>query len=557
MSPPRASSPPAAAPASRFAGLAGEFVAGRHLDLLAPLRFLAPGARPVDSPAAPDRRALAAALARANADFGHPRAVERAARLADPATRVVVTGQQTGLFGGPLLALVKAAGAARWAAELEAADGRPTEAVFWMATEDHDWAEVATATALSADGPVDLALGADPVPLAPVGERRVGDAVGPLLARFAALATGEWSAAWLERLAGWWQPQARFGEAFARTHVALLGEAAPLYLDAMLPELKAAERPFLAALIERRAGWGAALAAREAEIVRRGFTPQVAPQPGASPLFLTRAGARRRIEWRGDDRFVLRGDAGEAAVGALLETLEREPAAISPGALARPAIQDAVLGSTLVLLGPGELAYFAQAAASYELLGIAPPTVALRPHALVVDAPARRRLAALGATLDELLERPGAIVERIARAAGGGFVAPVHAEILAALERLEAPAAALDPTLARPFARTRGTVGRALARFATRVEAAATRRDAEAGHRLARLTDLVRPGGVAQERRLATGWFAARWGDGFGPRLAAGLELDPTRLSVIDPATEVPAGVVAASGPAVADKGRP
>jgi len=530
---------PATAPlANRFTGLAGEFVAGRQLDLLAPLRFLAPGARPATSPpVAPDRRALAAALGRANAGFGHPRAAERAARLADPATRVVVTGQQTGLFGGPLLALVKAAGAARWAAELEAADGRPTEAVFWMATEDHDWAEVASATA-------------------PVGDRRVGDAVEPLLARLAALATGEWSSAWLERLAGWWRPQARFGDAFARTQIALLGERAPLYLDAMLPELKEAERPFLAAFIERRAAWGAALAAREAELGRRGFTPQVAPQPGASPLFLTRAGARRRIEWRGDERFALRGERGEAPIGALLETLAREPAAISPGALARPAIQDAVLGSTLVLLGPGELAYFAQAAASYELLGIAPPTVALRPHALVVDASARRRLAALGATLEELLERPGAIRERIARAAGGGFVAPVRSEVLAAVARLEAPAAGLDPALARPFARTRGTVERALARFADRVEATAARRDAEAERRLARLTDLVRPGGVAQERRLATGWFAARWGEGFGARLAAGLDLDPTRLSVLDPAADPSTGAAAVATPADAGKGR-
>ena len=141
-----------------------------------------------------------------------------------------------------------------------------------------------------------------------------------------------------------------------------------------------------------------------------GFAPQVAPQAGVSPLFLVRGRERRRIEWRGGDRFALRGGEGEPEpIARLLETIEGNPAAVSPGVLARPAIQDAVLGSALFLVGPGEMAYLAQAAAAHEVLGVAPPAVALRPHALVLDRRSREHLAELGSTLAELSPTPTAM----------------------------------------------------------------------------------------------------------------------------------------------------
>jgi uncharacterized protein YllA (UPF0747 family) len=267
-------------------GLARSLLAGADRDLLAPLRYLAPGETPSGPPpAAPARAALARALAVANAAYGHPRALELARKLADPVTRVVVTGQQTGLFGGPLLGWVKAAAATRWAEALEAR-GEPAVALFWMATEDHDWAEVAEARFPAALGVRRLALGADPQPLAPVGMRTLGAAVEPLHAELAALHPQPWARPALERLARLWRPDARFGEAFARQLVAGFGGRAPLVLDALLPELKAAERPWLEAIVERREPLARAFAARERALAARGLAPQVAPSPDSSPLFL-------------------------------------------------------------------------------------------------------------------------------------------------------------------------------------------------------------------------------------------------------------------------------
>jgi len=515
-------------------GLPAAFLDGRERDLLVPLRFATPGEPLGFAPPPAERAALARGLAVANAAYGHPGAAALAEKLADPATRVVVTGQQTGLFGGPLLALVKAAAAVRWAEALEAA-GEPAVAVFWMATEDHDFAEVAKTTFLAPDGARSFDLGEDPAPLLPVGMRSVGGRVEGVLAELRATFTSAWFAGWLDRLAAWWRPDARFGEAFARQLVATLGGRSPLVLDALLPELKSAERPFLATLVERRGELDRAIAAREAEIVGRGHALQVAPQPGVSPLFLLRGGERRRIEWRGDDRFALRGADGEQPVAELLETIAENPAVVSPGVLARPAIQDAALGTSVLILGPGETAYLPQAAPAYALLGIAPPALALRPQAVVLDGRQAEHLADLDLGLADLLGDPAAARRKLGERAGGGFVEPVRARVAEILAELQAPATALDPNLEKPYEKTRESVDRALEAFAGKVAAAAARRDELHSQRLDQLVETLQPGGVFQERSLSAGYFPGKYGEGFGAALLDQLDLDPRRLSVVDP----------------------
>lgn len=518
-------------------GLPAAWLAGKETDLLAPLRLLAPGTLPEMAPPAVDRRAIAEGLKRANQAYGHPRAAELAAKLADPATAVVVGGQQTGLFGGPLLALVKAAAAVRYAEALEAA-GRPAVAVFWMATEDHDWAEVESATFLAPTGLLRLALGDDPSPLAPVGVRTIGPEIEGLLAALAGSFPNPRFAEWRARLAEWWAPGARFGDAFARQMVALLGARSPLMLDAMLPELKVAQRPYLARLIEARAEVEAAYLANEERIVARGFELQVAPQRGVSPLFLLRDGARRRIEWSGDAGFRLRGAPGREPaepVGELLALLERDSSLVSPGVLARPAIQDAVLGTTLQIMGPGETAYLAQAAAVYPVLGVAAPWTALRPQVLVFERRQREHVAELGAELEELLFAPEAIAHRLAALAGGGFVSAAREDAERLLDGLRTPAIALDPTLEKPWTKTRDTLLGALDAFAAKVEAAAARRGGVAQQRFGHLRLATRPEGGLQERVISTAWFVGRYGEIFGAALLDQLTLDPRHLVLVDP----------------------
>lgn len=509
---------------------------GRDADLLEPLRFLGSGdPAPLleGDPPPVDRSELAAGLATANAAYGHPAAERLAERLADPATRVVVTGQQPGLYGGPLLTLTKMAAAVRWAEAIEAA-GKPAVAVFWVATEDHDWAEVAQATLLGRDGPETFDLGPDPSPLLPVGMRSLGDTLNEVEERISEV---HHHAAGLELARRWYRPDARVGEAFCRLMVNLLGKRAPLMLDSMLPAVKQVSKPWLLRLVERRDEVAQALAEAEAEVIERGYLLQVKPQPGLSPLFLLRAMERRRIAWSDDGAYTLRGDEGEPRpLAELLATLEENPSVVSPGVLARPAVQDAILGTTLQVMGPAELSYMSQVRAVYPALGIATPWTSLRPQAMLLGERQASYLAELGISLDELFataKGQGALDRLLVTKLGGDFVAPVKRRVDELVEGLRPAVLELDKNLEKPWRKTRDQIGRNLEQLAVKVAAAEARRHQVWGRRLEQLQRACLPGGSLQERKLTVIHFLNRLGTGFADEFCSRLALDPGWLRLI------------------------
>jgi bacillithiol synthase len=536
--------------------LPSAFLEGRDHDLLAPLRWLPPGGelpealvRPGSSASGPeggpdrskDRSPLAQALARANRSYGHPGADRLAGLLADPATAVVATGQQPGLLGGPLYTLTKMIAAVRWARAIEDA-GRPAVAVFWMATEDHDWDEVSQAGFLAPEGLRTFRLGDegdDPDPLLPVGMRTLGPGVRKVLESLGELRSSDRFDDWLETLTRIWRPDARFGEAFARWAVELLGEECPLLLDSMDPGVKQAEAPWLARLVEERAAWEEASAAADRAIEERGHPLQVQPQRGASPLFALRDGERRRIEWRGDDGYALRGTDAVRPVADLLEALAENPGVVSPGVLARPAIQDAILGTDVLLLGPGEASYIAQAAATYRVLdGAFPeggPWIALRPQTLILESHHREKLEEVGVPLAALLGSDEALERRLAGENGAGFVTRARADVEAALDALRSAAVALDPNLERPAEKTRDHVLRALETFEGKATAAAARRDEVRHRRIEKLREVVLPGGTLQERAVCSSHFPGKYGDRLVEAIREQMALDGRRLQVVEP----------------------
>jgi bacillithiol biosynthesis cysteine-adding enzyme BshC len=524
-------------------GLSAAFLAGRDRDLLAPLRFLPPGESPaapfpvLDKESAAARRELAAGLAVSNRGYGHENADAMARKLADPATRVVITGQQPGLLGGPLYSFAKMVAAARWAAAMEA-QGEPAVALYWVATEDHDWAEVSAAVIPTAEGARSFDLGTDPEALAPVGMRTFGPGVEEVLRAAAAAVPGDLYAEWIAAVGRWYRPDARFGEAFSRLMIHMMGAHAPLLLDSMHPALKAAERPWLRRLVERRVEIEEALAARDAEVTGRGHELRVHPQRNLSPLFLLSRGERRRIEWRGADTWGLRGrdDSGNSSGGSiadLLRIIDDNPGVVSPGVLARAAIQDAALGTALFLVGPGELAYMAQASAVYPVLEVAAPWIALRPQTLVLEERQIEKLAGLGLTLADLLGDRHHL-DRVL-AGDGDFVAPVRRRIEEALDELREPTHAADPSLERPLDKTREQILRALDLFGEKAVAAAARRNEVHSRRLEQLREACLPLGKLQERTIAAAHFQGKYGPRFGESFWEQLDLDPRFLHVISP----------------------
>ena len=532
----RSSTPAATGPDLCACGLLGElprrFLDGDDLDLLEPLRFALPGNE--DSLTAPagaalDRAPVAAALRQRNDRYGHSGAVRLTEALADPDTLVVITGQQCGLGAGPLFTLTKAAACTLWAEELTRR-GRPAVPLFWMASEDHDYAEVARAYFPPA-GSRALTLGDDPAPLRPVGDRPLGSAAEGLLDRVVEASPSADYRRRIEDCRQHLRPDRCFTESFARLMIRFLGERCPLLVDSQLPALKSASVPVLSRLIERRDTVDRALEEAAAELERRKIRLPVRSKGGEAPLFLIGDGERRRVVWGANGGYRLRG-GGSGTLEELADTLNREPEALSPGVLARPAVQDAVFGTTLMILGPGELAYMTQARALYEALDVPAPAVTLRPQVLLLGARERRwleRLEAEGIDLANVLSRPDDLDRRLAGRQELGFIAAARAKVDAAMDDLAAGHDAIDPSLAGPWSKTGVNLRRALDQFERRVVAAAARRDDVLKGRIERLREHCLPNGHLQEREFTSLHCLASYGSELVRRLSS-IDLDPRRL---------------------------
>jgi bacillithiol biosynthesis cysteine-adding enzyme BshC len=442
---------------------------------------------------------------------------------------------------------------ARWAEALNGAQnetpngaGPRAVPVFWVATEDHDWQEITRTAFLTPGGLRRFDLGEDPDPLLPVGMRTLGPGVVDVLDGLHELRSSDRFESWSETLAGIYRPEARFGEAFCRLAVELLGERCPLLLDAMDPTVKRVQAPWLERLVEERAAWEAESERADRRIEERGYALQVSPQRGVSPLFELRDGERRRIEWRtagdgaelggDDDRYVLRGtERPPRPIRELREILDENPGTVSPGVLARPAIQDAILGTTLMVLGPGEMSYMAQAAPTYRTLGLEAPWVALRPQALVLEGHQREKLTEMELALAHLLGPDDALERRLAGDAGAGLVERARDRVEEALATLREETLELDPNLERPFDKTRQNVLRALETFGGKVTAAAARRDEVRARRVERLRSICLPEGTLQERVVSTCHWPGKYGERFIDALWDQMDLDGRHLQVIEP----------------------
>ncbi len=530
------STPAATAPDLCACGLLGElprrFLEGHDLDLLEPLRFALPGHEDsLNAPAgaAIDRAAVAAALRQRNERYGHAGAARLTEALADPETLVVITGQQCGLGAGPLFTLTKAAACTLWAEELTRR-GRPAVPLFWMASEDHDFAEVARAYFPPA-GSRALTLGEDPAPLRPVGDRPLGSAAEGLLNRVVEAAPSADYRRRIEDCRQHLRPDRCFAESFARLMIRFLGDRCPLLVDSQLPALKSASVPVLSRLIERRDAVDHALKEAAAELERRNIRLPVRSRSGEAPLFLIDDGERRRVVWGANGGYRLRG-GGSGTLEELADTLNREPEALSPGVLARPAVQDAVFGTALMILGPGELAYMTQARAIYEALEVPAPAITLRPQVLLLGARERRwleRLEAEGIDLANVLSRPDDLDRRLAARQELGFLTAARAKVDAAMDDLSAGHDAIDPSLAGPWNKTGANLRRALDRFERRVVAAAARRDDVLRGRIERLREHCLPNGHLQEREFTSLHCLASYGSELVRRLSS-IDLDPRRL---------------------------
>ena len=450
---------------------------------------------------------------------------------------VVVTGQQVGLFLGPLYTLHKAATAVARARLVAERTGRPCIPLFWLQTEDHDHAEIASAALHAPGGPRTLSLPAE----APDEQRiSLADRLLPpeleglcaeLSALLAPLRHGAEVAALVQE---YYRPGRSPGAAFGGLLADLFSGSGLVVLDPRTEAISRLAAPVLRAALDRHDEVSQALSQRAAQLAAAGYQEQVRTRPEASLVFFHprgAAGPRYRLVREGPGEWST--PEGKISHAALLARQEAEPLAFSTSALLRPLVQDTLLPTCAYLGGPAECTYFAQLPPLYALLGVRLPLIAPRARLQLVDEAAAALLTKLGLGEQDLdLGRDALLARLVQRPEGLPEAAALREELLGGLTRglarLEQLAPAFDGSLAGPIQKTRESATGAVERLLDRVEKAAAARDTVVVERLERLLQMLRPGGAPQERVYAFAQVAAR----VGPRaLIAALEAAATPLS--------------------------
>jgi bacillithiol synthase len=449
----------------------------------------------------------------------------------------VVTGQQMGLFMGPLFTLYKAASAVRLARTLHEETGRPVVPVFWLQTEDHDLPEIANCVLPRRHD--------EPVVISPEIARHnrssiahlplpttVAECVEKLSRELAALPH---AAVHIERIARHYQAGRSWGEAFSGLIAELFEPEGLLVIDPRTPALAKLVAPIHKKALEQSDAIARALLTQSAALEQAGFEATVHVREDSPLCFYHPRGAegpRTRLRKQGPDSFVEIEGGETHTLAALCAALDRDPLCFSTSALLRPIIQDSLLPTAAYVGGPAEVAYFAQLPPLYEAYGMELGLIVPRARVRLIEPVTARLLLRLSlqagdaalpeqALLTRLSSLPqAAAIDRALSDAAPAPLAPItfERELLDRFETsLTQALATLPADLARRIApqadKTRHKLELTSAKLAHAYSQALLSHDGQRVSEVRRLKQLLFPGAVPQERVFGFAYFAARYGD--------------------------------------------
>jgi bacillithiol biosynthesis cysteine-adding enzyme BshC len=445
---------------------------------------------------------------------------ERLVAIREGRGRVVTTGQQPQLFGGPLYVLYKGLTAVRAAAEIERRTGRPCLAVFWVAADDHDWQEVASVDFLDREerlqrltvaptrGRAHRSVGPSPLP------DLIGSVVGEFLGALETSPTGQ---AWTAALEEAYVPGRSFTEAFISVAGSWFRDLPIAFLDSAHPELRRSAIPLLSEVIERNDEVREALGLGAMAVEASGFEPQLAHMERAIPLF--RDGGLERFRLRAGPDGIQVDSAGEhASEHDLVAEIEAEPGRFSPSAALRPILESWLLPVARTVLGPGEIAYWTQLQPLFDRLDVRMPSVQPRDSWRVIETRVQRLLEKVGISAEEA-RHPESIRRRILESNRPASVMQRLNDLDERMVReYDALASAVDselPGLRSAVGKSRKRARDAVRELGSTVDRVVADRQHIVLGQLDRIVAHLYPEGDPQERRITASAFLASHGRRF------------------------------------------
>lgn len=489
-----------------------------------------------------DRKILCDALKELNASLGAGGQTLRNIDLLRQTDVVaVVTGQQAGLFGGPLYTIYKALSAIRLAEELTAA-GQRAVAVFWIATEDHDLEEVSTTYFSNGSAEV---FRTNYVPLAygensPVGIVEIDSSISQVIELlFAELPPKEFSRDIHSVLGRSWRDGSTFGRAFGETLTFLTSKYGLIILDPLEPALKRLAAPIYSAAVERSDEIVSAIVERDRDLAKSGYHAQVLVDRDYFPLFWhDDRGGRTAVRKTATGTYRVKGLKVEHSREGLLEIAQNEPDRLSPGVMLRAVVQDYLLPTVAYFGGGAEISYFAQNSVVYETLSRPVTPIFHRQSFTIVEPRDRKSMEKLGLDFSDLLREQENVTMDWATANMDTETASVFSSaeesINTELNRIDQRLAMIDPTLLDNLANRRRKMIYHIGAIRKKALMALARKNGDAERQISDLFSAIMPNGHLQERSINVFSFMNKYGPNLIDWIYKAIDLKDKRHRILD-----------------------
>ncbi len=485
-----------------------------------------------------DRGEVCAILLRQNKAFGCGEAtVENLQRLSEPGTFAVVTGQQVGLFGGPAFTIFKAMTTVRLARYLTE-QGVPAVPVFWLATEDHDLAEVAEVATFDDEYNL-IALtdrGDSRNPRSPVGNVHLTHESAEALARLeVSLPSGEARECLLQDLRETYAPGAGWGEAFGRFMARLLSRWGVILLNPLDQAVHHLGAEVYSQALERAPELRARVLERSRSLLKSGYHAQVHVTEDSTLVFVIREGNRLPIQQKDGAYFV--DGTQRTSIEELRSEVGDDPIAFSSNVLLRPLVQDTLLPTIAYVAGPSEVSYLAQAQVLYEAFGRPQPVFFPRAAFTLVDHRIQRLLEKYGLNVEDIWlgdEHLGRKIAAAGLAEGWSERFQQAQEAMGRLlDQLRGDIKELDPTLLDALSHAREKIDYQMDRLRGKVGRAGLARSELLLRHTEALKWFLMPQKDLQERRVGGAYFLGRAGYELLDRLLSEIQTDSPGHQVV------------------------
>ncbi len=478
-----------------------------------------------------DRNLAARALRRLNLALGADAEALRTVDGLESGALVVITGQQVGLFGGPLYTLYKALTAVELARRATSLLGRPVVPLFWMDSDDHDFDEVRHARVLDRASEL-VTLSYDPATIRnriPVAWHKLQPAIEELIDRTeASLTPSEFKQDIVDVLRECYAPGQTMCAAFGRLLLRMTRGTGLAVVDPADGELKSVAVPLFERETGERSESSRIVQKTTSELVALGYHAQAGVTEDRLNLFYAAPG--RFHVMSENSGFRIAADGRLLSLEELQKLIQEEPAHFSPNVLLRPLFQDSVFPTLAYVAGPNELAYFAQLGNVYRHFGVTMPLIAPRASFTVIERPQQKFIQRYGVELQELAANDESLLNRILKREAPPQLEEDMSRAKACVQdltqTLERDLAQVDPTLVPTVRSTRGKLLHALGTLETKSLRAIKRKDETLRSQFFSTRTALFPNFSMQERQLSPVQYLNKYGWYFAELIRKNVDTD-------------------------------